>query len=73
MASYGWSDVPLGHGFFEYRGVERWTVSPSARVEILDRLLEENLRRHALESADTPALAKGGRKKSTPKGMEEMF
>ncbi|MDN5747758.1 MAG: hypothetical protein L0H64_04475 [Pseudonocardia sp.] len=26
----------------------RWTVSPTARVEILDRLLEENHRRAAL-------------------------
>jgi hypothetical protein len=73
MTSYGWSDVSLGHGFFEYRGVERWTVSPTARVEILDRLLEENHRRHALEGGDTPPPAKGRRKKSTPTGMEEMF
>jgi hypothetical protein len=45
MAAYGWSDVPLDQGFHTYRQMTRWTVSPAARVEILDRLLEENLRR----------------------------
>jgi hypothetical protein len=48
MAAYGWDDVPLGHGFHTYRQMQRWTVSPAARVEILDRLLEENHRRAAL-------------------------
>jgi hypothetical protein len=50
MAAYGWDDVPLEHGFYTYRQMERWTVSPAARVEILDRLLEENHRRAALQS-----------------------
>ncbi|WP_297080811.1 Eco57I restriction-modification methylase domain-containing protein [uncultured Demequina sp.] len=45
MAAYGWDDVPLDHGLHTYRQMERWTVSPAARVEVLDRLLEENLRR----------------------------
>jgi len=45
MAAYGWGDVPLEHGFHTYRQMRRWTVSPTARVEILDRLLEENHRR----------------------------
>ena len=49
MDAYGWSDVPLNHGFYEYRKMTRWTVCPEARVEILDRLLEENHRRAALE------------------------
>ena len=47
MAAYGWDDVPLDHGFHTYRQMTRWTVSPAARVEILDRLLAENLRRAA--------------------------
>ncbi|ABL79368.1 MULTISPECIES: DNA methyltransferase [unclassified Nocardioides] len=50
MAAYGWGDVPLRHGFHTYRQVERWTASPPARVEILDRLLEENHKRAAAES-----------------------
>ncbi|KAB7790041.1 Eco57I restriction-modification methylase domain-containing protein [Bifidobacterium leontopitheci] len=49
MAAYGWDDVPLKHGFHTYRKMTRWTVCPEARVEILDRLLEENHRRYALE------------------------
>ncbi|MGB8380008.1 MAG: type IIL restriction-modification enzyme MmeI [Dermatophilaceae bacterium] len=51
MAAYGWSDVPLDHGFHTYRQMQRWTVSPFARVEILDRLLAENHRRAALQGA----------------------
>ena len=48
--AYGWSDISLGHGFHTYRKMLRWTVNPAARVEILDRLLEENLRRAQHES-----------------------
>lgn len=51
MVAYGWSDVPLDHGFYEYRKMMRWTVCPEARIEILDRLLEENHRRAKLEAA----------------------
>jgi hypothetical protein len=47
LDAYGWSDVDLGHGFHAFRKMQRWTVSPTARVELLDRLLEENLRRAA--------------------------
>ena len=49
LDAYGWSDVVPGHGFHEFRKMVRWTVSPSARVEILDRLLEENHRRVAVQ------------------------
>ena len=49
MSAYGWDDVQLDHGFHNYRQMTRWTVSPAARVEILDRLLEENHRRAALQ------------------------
>jgi hypothetical protein len=69
MAAYGWSDVPLQHGFHSYRQMTRWTISPAARVEILDRLLEENLRRHAEEAkmASKPvARAERGRTASPP-------
>jgi hypothetical protein len=45
VAAFGWDDVPLGHGFHRYRQMERWTVSPGARAESLDRLLLENHRR----------------------------
>ena len=55
MAAYGWSDVELDHGFHTYRQMTRWTVCPAARVEILDRLLEENHRRAALQGEVAPA------------------
>jgi len=54
MDAYGWGDVPLDHGFHTYRQMTRWTVSPAARVEILDRLLEENHRRAALQRGAPP-------------------
>ena len=54
MAAYGWDDVDLDHGFHTYRQMTRWTVSPAARVEILDRLLEENLRRAAAQGGAPP-------------------
>ena len=54
MAAYGWSEVQLDHGFHTYRQMRRWTVSPTARVEILDRLLEENHRRAAAQGEAPP-------------------
>ncbi|MFC7847124.1 Eco57I restriction-modification methylase domain-containing protein [Arthrobacter sp. NPDC057388] len=50
LEAYGWSDIALDHGFHTYRQMERFTVSPAARVDILDRLLEENHRRATLEA-----------------------
>ncbi|MGW1130447.1 Eco57I restriction-modification methylase domain-containing protein [Streptomyces griseoluteus] len=54
MAAYGWEDVSLDHGFHTYRQMQRWTPSPTARVEILDRLLEENHRRAASQGVVSP-------------------
>lgn len=54
MAAYGWDDVSLDHGFHTYRQMERWTVSPAARVEVLDRLLELNHERARAEGQDVP-------------------
>lgn len=56
-AAYGWEEVPLEHGHYETRQGMRWTVSPAARVELLDRLLELNHARYAEEQAR----ASGGR------------
>lgn len=47
VRAYGWDDVALDRGFHTYRQMERFTISPAARVELLDRLLEENHRRAA--------------------------
>jgi len=51
MAAYGWDDVILNHGFYAYRQVERWTLDPACRVEVLDRLLELNHLRAPVASA----------------------
>ena len=56
-AAYGWEDLDLTHGFHTYRKMTRWTVPPATRVEILDRLLEENHRRAAAEAAAAAASA----------------
>lgn len=69
MAAYGWEDVSLDHGFHTYRQMTRWTVSPAARVEILDRLLEENRRRAALQD-DAPPPAEDGESEDIPEGDE---
>lgn len=61
MEAYGWTDIPLKHGFHTYRQMERWTVGPAARVEILDRLLEENHRRAAIAALQSPKKAKRGK------------
>jgi hypothetical protein len=54
LAAYGWDDIPLEHGFNTYRQMERFTISPVARVELFDRLLEENHRRARYEGQDVP-------------------
>ena len=45
LDAYGWSDLAPQQGFHEFRKMTRWTLDPATRVEVLDRLLEENQRR----------------------------
>jgi hypothetical protein len=47
--AYGWTDLKLDIGHHPTKIGTRWTVSPDARFEILDRLLVENHRRAALQ------------------------
>jgi hypothetical protein len=64
--AYGWQDLPLEHDFYEVETLPendrvRYTISPAARKELLKRLLAENHRRAAAESASqaqTPPSAK---------------
>ena len=51
LKAYGWDDVDpqIGHHLTKI-GI-RWTVSPQARFELLDRLLVENHRRAALQES----------------------
>ncbi|KAB1947541.1 hypothetical protein F8271_04245 [Micromonospora sp. ALFpr18c] len=59
VAAYGWDDVRLDHGFDAYRQVIRWTISPAARVEILDRLLLENHRRAGAQPSGRSSAGSG--------------
>jgi hypothetical protein len=51
-AAYGWSDLNLEHDFHSVRGQGvRFTFSPRAAGEVLDRLLELNKKRYEAEVA----------------------
>ena len=74
--AYGWSDLVLGHGFHEVRGQGvRFTFSPEAADEVLDRLLELNKKRYNAEVA--AGLHKPTKKpkarKASPANQESMF
>ncbi|MEV7892601.1 type IIL restriction-modification enzyme MmeI, partial [Streptomyces sp. NPDC002817] len=58
--AYEWGDLDLGHGFHETRNGVRFTVSPVAQNEILDRLLELNHTRFN-QAADTASHERLGR------------
>jgi hypothetical protein len=49
--AYGWQDLDLGHGFHKTKQGDRFTISETARREVLDRLLELNHQRYAEEVA----------------------
>lgn len=49
LDAYGWGDLDPQVGHHPTKIGTRWTVSREARFELLDRLLEENHRRHAAE------------------------
>ena len=66
IAAYGWDDVALDHGFHTYRKMTRWTISPAARVEVLDRLLALNHERAAAEAAQ-PSSAVASARCPTPR------
>jgi hypothetical protein len=76
--AYGWHDLELAHGFHETKQGIRFTISPEARQEVLDRLLELNFARHAEELAaglwEKPKAskkAKGGKKGKTPEAKNK--
>ena len=49
--TYGWDDLDLGHGFHETKQGMRYTISETARREVLGRLLKLNHERYAEEVA----------------------
>jgi hypothetical protein len=56
--AYGWTNFDLGHNFQETKQGIRYTVSETARREILDRLLELNHERYAQEQLAAQSTAK---------------
>ena len=72
MRSLRLGELPLDHGHHDTRQGVRWTVSPAARLEVLDRLLELNHSRYADEQAASTAspVRRKGRGKSTPQPAE---
>ena len=63
-AAYGWQDLDLGHGFHDTKQGIRFTLSETARREVLDRLLELNHQRYAEEVAAGLHDKKAGKAKS---------
>ena len=45
----GWREIDLGHGFHDTRQGVRFTISPQARVDVLDKLLALNHYRYQQE------------------------
>jgi hypothetical protein len=66
--AYGWQDLDLGHGFHTTKQGIRFTISETARREVLDRLLELNHQRYAEEVAQ--GLHDRGNKKGKPRGKQ---
>ena len=77
-SAYGWDDLELGHGFHETAQGVRFTVSESARREVLSRLLKLNHERFeeeqkAAESVeDQKPNIKGRKAKGKPKSADQM-
>ena len=72
--AYGWCDLDLQHSFYEVETLAendriRYTISPSARKELLTRLLKEN-RARAAEEKTGCAIAKSKGKRSGEKQGE---
>lgn len=63
--AYGWSDLELNHGFHDTPQGRRFTLSPTARTEVLDRLLELNHQRYAQEVAAGLHTKKSAKKSRT--------
>ena len=72
-AAYGWDGLPLDHSHYDTRQGVRWTISSSARLELVDRLLELNHSRYAEEQAGSSAspVRRKARAKSTPQSQED--
>lgn len=70
--AYGWQDLDLGHGFHQTKQGDRFTISETARREVLDRLLELNHQRYGEEVAQGLHDKKKGRGKSKSKEKKQV-
>src|SRR5262249_34943408 len=74
-ATYGWTDLHLGHGFHQTKQGPRYTISETARREVLARLLKLNHERYAKEVAkglhEKKAKGKAGQRKSSRAPSDE--
>ena len=76
--AYGWQDLDLGHDFHEVETLAeidriRYTISPTARKEVLKRLLAENHRRAAEQTAAAPVKPKSTRGRKGNEKNVDMF
>ena len=74
LEAYGWSDIELNHGFHHVDYLPagrnlRYTISETARIEILHRLADLNLHRHK-EEANQNSLASDSVKSNTKPGRK---
>ena len=69
--AYGWQDLDLQHDFHEVETLPendrvRYTISPTARREVLKRLLAENHARTSIKAQKTPSrTSRGARTRNT--------
>lgn len=77
-AAYGWQDLDLGHGFHDTRQGLRYTLSETARREVLDRLLKLNFERYeeevrqGLHNKETKDKTRKSRKAETPAQQSDL-
>jgi len=57
FAAYGWTDLDPVHDHLDTRQGVRWTIDPTTRQEMLDRLLELNHERYAAEQGKVVGLS----------------
>jgi len=68
--AYNWTDLSLDHGFHETKQGVRYTLSETAREEVLNRLLQLNFDRYA-EEVRLGLHDKKKKKKATSKGKKK--
>jgi len=80
--AYGWTDLDLGHGFHQTKQGQRFTLSESARRQVLDRLLKLNFERyeeevaaglHETQAAKATRAARKRGSSSVPMPMGDLF